>query len=98
MAFDLDDLIKGTITITDDQPIEISPSVIAYPNPTLDRITITGLTSSDTQYQIINSAGTGFDPVVVNENTLDLSSYPAGVYFIRVHAKDFVNTLKVVKQ
>jgi hypothetical protein len=98
MAFDLDDLIKGTITITDDQPREISPSVIAYPNPTLDRITITGLTSSDTQYHIINNAGTGFDPVIVNENTIDLSSYPAGVYFIRVHAKDFVNTLKVVKQ
>lgn len=98
MAFGLDDLIKGTITISDDQPREISPSVIAYPNPALDRITITGLTSSNTQYHIINSAGAGFDPVNINENTLDLSAYPAGVYFIRVHAKDFVNTLKVVKQ
>jgi hypothetical protein len=71
-----------------------------YPNPTAKATTITGLNSNNV-ITVFNTIG----QVVLNEkaaadtHTIDLSTFPAGTYLVRVtDGGNSVKTLKVVKQ
>lgn len=71
--------------------LSVTPSVNIFPNPVSDFITIAGLQAGKT-VRIYDISGSLL--LTTSESTIDLSSYPKGMYLVRVGNK----TAKVVKK
>jgi hypothetical protein len=65
-----------------------------YPNPTTGKIKITG--GGFSQAEVMNETGTVVH--TVTSASLDLSSLPAGVYYIRIHADAGLAVKKILLQ
>jgi len=73
---------------------------IAYPNPTQDKLTIkTKNLSTDAKVEISNSLGQFiYRGTIAEENTIDLSSFSQGLYFVKVMDGNKTQTKKIVKK
>jgi hypothetical protein len=71
--------------------------VSVYPNPTTDKIHITGVTDITT-VEVTNMSGQLVVKPTSNLETLDMSSLQTGLYFVKVQTKDAQKTIKVVKK
>lgn len=91
-------------------PREVSPitgisengttPVSVYPNPTADNVTLT-ISSAATTVSVYNVMGTlvSTQSVSCGTNTVNMSSMPAGVYFLLItNGNETVGTVKVVRQ
>lgn len=86
------DLTLSTLTIS-------SPSfanVMVYPNPANDLIHI--LHATDCHVQILDVTGMLIEEVDLNQSSLDISGYAAGVYVVRLSKDGEVGYVKFVKQ
>ena len=75
-------------------------TVSVYPNPTADNVTLT-IDGEATTVSVYNVMGTlvSTQSVSYGANTVNLSSMPAGVYFLRItNGNEAVGTVKVVRQ
>jgi hypothetical protein len=97
LAFDLDELKKGSQSVNTSEPIEVGREVVVYPNPTRDKFQIKGV-NDIINVHIFDHQGKGYPVPSDNYEEIDIESYPAGVYFIKIETKDSYKTLKVVKQ
>jgi len=59
-------------------------SIVLYPNPTIDQISIKGV--DDVQIEIMNATGQTLISTNQNNN-IDVSSLPAGLYFCRIEGQ-----------
>lgn len=93
------EFVKGIDKIIVDQVLSTQKitqkTVKFYPNPTVNQLFIE--TDFATQAQLLDITGRLLQTLVLNNgvNTIDLSTYPAGIYFVQ--SPDF-KTLKVVKK
>ena len=75
-------------------------NVSVYPNPTADNVTLT-IGGEATTVSVYNVMGTlvSTQSVSYGANTVNMSSMPAGVYFLRItNGNEAVGTVKVVRQ
>jgi photosystem II stability/assembly factor-like uncharacterized protein len=83
-----------------DQPVSIfeneSIDIYLYPNPTKDIIHIKSKTPSD--YSILTSVGNQIESGRTSspEQTINLSNYPRGIYFVKITQGDKVSTKKII--
>ncbi|HYC84442.1 MAG TPA: T9SS type A sorting domain-containing protein [Chryseosolibacter sp.] len=92
--------MQATSISNEDDP-ETSSSITAYPNPVEDKITILlNNLSPDTKVSLIQSSGITLkeERPVRLDHTIDMSSMPAGLYFIRVSDVNTRSTIKVLKR
>ncbi|WP_298516773.1 T9SS type A sorting domain-containing protein [uncultured Kordia sp.] len=71
--------------------------VSVYPNPTTDKIHITGV-SDITAVEITNLNGQLVLNPTTNLETIDISRLQTGVYFVKVQTKNAQKTIKVIKK
>jgi len=76
-------------------------SIQIYPNPVLNKFTISGKLNLF-QIEVINPSGKVFQTIdnAVNQYTLDVSDLPSGQYFIRVLSKNnnLLQTQQIIKE
>lgn len=87
------EVCKTNLTVAIDEANK-SNSFTAYPNPT------TGIVNFDKNYQLLevyNLLGTKLLSIS-NKQQLDISSYPIGIYFIKVLDDEVEEMVKVVKR
>lgn len=75
-------------------------TVSVYPNPTADNVTLT-IGGEATTVSVYNVMGTlvSTQSVSYGANTVNMSTMPAGVYFLRItNGNEAVGTVKVVRQ
>ena len=82
----------------DDYPLD--NSVTVYPNPTTGMVQIQNTEFLIQKVEVYDTYGKLLNVVNVNDNTaaIDLTSYAAGTYFVRVMTDRGVVTKRVVKQ
>lgn len=74
--------------------------VRCYPNPARDILTVENTTGKEIRMKIVNSIG---EPVFQGHSdatpiSLDLSTFPAGMYMIRIEGEDWITQKKVIKE
>lgn len=72
------------------------PSIILYPNPTNGEITIESETAIGEQYKIIDNLGKIIKEGVLNNNTVNVSDFPKGIYIFTL--PKLKQTYKIIKQ
>lgn len=83
-------------------PTSVDPStskvVSAYPNPTTDIVTIE--VTQNATAQVLNANGQLLQTVTLlnGENSIDLSSYNVGIYFVNIQTNDSVEVVKIIKK
>jgi len=97
LAFDLDDLIKGSTTVSTSDPIDIGNHVVVYPNPTLDKLYIKGV-DDIRNIEIYDDQGRILPINSSTNDMIDLEHYPTGVYFVKITTNDSQKILKVIKK
>lgn len=75
---------------------ELSQKVIIYPNPSRDRINIR--VDYAQLNQVIIQSIEGKEMIKSTSNTIDVSHFPAGAYFVRVITDKGVSTQKLIKE
>ena len=81
-----------------------SADLIAYPNPTTDRVSINLPAEKLYGHKIIKSNGVVIDdlqfthPDIVDKYVIDMSYYPSGIYIVALRLESGWTTVKVVKQ
>ena len=73
-----------------------STTIQVYPNPTRSLITIES-TAPVTEIRVYNGIGTQVY-TTKDSNTIDMSSYSSGIYFIKINSGNRVTNKKIVKQ
>jgi len=71
-----------------------------YPNPSTGKITITGGDLQGTKHVVYNGQGQAINPSFNYDGeslTYDLSSYPSGIYYVRMEKNGIVWSQKVIK-
>ena len=91
----------STVSFTTSSTVGLNePKIInlsVYPNPANDQVTITGETEGTVT--LINTNGQVLTSIdLENQNTLDLSSYESGVYFINYVSEHKTGNVKVIKE
>lgn len=93
--------VKSCLTSVDDQ--DLHSKIIIYPNPTSDLITIDGNISdkNNLKIEVLNYLGHKIPITLIKEKNLiqiDLTTYPKGVYLIKLSSSSKSQIYKVVKQ
>ncbi len=71
--------------------------IIAYPNPTQDLVTLSGINIEQQTAKLYTVAGQAHDVQIVN-NQMDIAHLPSGIYFLKLTTGDAVQiTLKITK-
>ena len=91
-VYDINDYNVGdtvTFTFTHVSSVGVGENVLAdltiYPNPATDAVTIGNISPEITQLQVMNVVGEVVKNISLtgkNTETLDVSDYPAGIYFV----------------
>jgi hypothetical protein len=68
-----------------------------FPNPTSGKITITGDISSYTSYSVKSIEGKAVQEGTLNNNEIDLSSLPVGIYTVKIESKEKSFVKEVIK-
>ncbi|NME66739.1 PKD domain-containing protein [Flammeovirga aprica] len=85
-----------------EEPTSVDPSsaitLNVYPNPTTSNINVE--VTQNATAQVMNSNGQVLQTVTLlkGNNTIDLSTYNFGIYFISVQSEDAVEVVKVMKK
>ena len=69
-----------------------------YPNPTLSEITIVDIAGSTIQIHDMLGKIMMSKRILTNNETVDLSSFSQGVYFMQIFNLDDVKIVKIIKQ
>lgn len=74
-------------------------SIKLYPNPTKSIININGIDTID-KVEISSSLGQQIGVILINatQSQIDLSSYAAGIYFVKVYTEKGSTSYKIVKE
>lgn len=84
-------LATSTITLQDE-----APNLRVYPNPTMDQVAIELQNyQGEHQIEVYNTAGQRL--VTTTQNTVDLRTYPEGVYLLSVRYENEVKQVRVIK-
>ena len=83
----------ATLSTSSEELIHVS----VYPNPTTDKIHITGVTDI-TAVEVSNINGQLVAKPILNLETIDMSNLQTGVYFVKVQTKDAQKIIKIVKK
>jgi hypothetical protein len=77
----------------------IITKIVAYPNPTVDQINITGLTNNS-QVFIYNLSGQMLFNKTTSDNifTFNMSRFPTGMYIVLVKTQKETKSLKIIKR
>lgn len=77
----------------------IRPNLVVYPSPADDHITIVTGSNKPQQASIYSIDGRCMMQVTVNlESTVDISSLPQGIYFVRIQDIAGIRTAKIIKK
>ena len=71
-------------------------TISVFPNPTSGLVAIKGL-SSDSKLKLTDTVGRQLS-VVIQSNTIDLSSFTNGIYFLSIESTKGTTTFKLVRQ
>ena len=84
--------------ITANSSLKENITVNIYPNPTTNKVNITG--NNILQIDILNNSGQTIKTIAnpSTNNTVDLHNYPPGTYLVKVNANNKNSIHKVVKQ
>jgi len=96
----VDEISLGYATGTDG-PNTVLRGFEVFPNPTNGLGTVIGLPEEPTSILVYSSLGALIQDVQLNqsaENKIDLSPYPAGVYFVQVYTGNTILIQKLIKQ
>lgn len=78
-----------------------APEISLYPNPTASRVTVDA-TADMTHVELYDNDGRRMEQYTVGADkrilTIDLSRYPAGIYYVRVYTPKQIDIKKVIKQ
>lgn len=77
-----------------------SPEFRIYPNPTSGKFQLAGPGINESKLEVVLYTGTG-RKILARKNTpeIDLSHFPAGIYFVRVlYQREYLYFLKIVKR
>ena len=82
--------------------IGINLKCAAYPNPTIDNVTLTieDNASSNLSYDLFDFQGKkiGSDQVTSENTVIDMSELPSAIYFLKVaHNNSVIKTFKIIK-
>lgn len=71
-----------------------------YPNPTIDRWTITSADALISTIEVVDYQGKKVESIQVNANqsTVDGSNYSSGLYFIKIYAEGSFSTQQLIKK
>ena len=73
-----------------------------YPNPAINELVITGNFSGETQLQIVDLTGKCVQQMICtsnsNEQLLDVSSLPSGMYYITIKNTNSIQTIQFIHQ
>jgi len=93
-----DELLPGVTSISGS---EAGVGLQAFPNPTLDRLTVRWAAPRVDQVELLDSQGRLLQrhtPGLAQAMELSLADQPAGMYLLRVQAGEQISTLRVVRQ
>ncbi len=78
----------------------IAPELMAYPNPTTQKVFISGNINTHYSIRVINTMGETLWNGVIEEKdySLSLSGYPAGLYILEIKSGDNFHRIKILKQ
>ena len=71
-----------------------------YPNPSNDKFTIAGGDIQGAKHMVYNGQGQAINPLFINNGeslTYDLSSFPSGIYYVRMEKNGIVWSQKIIK-
>ena len=78
--------------------IEVQETINVYPNPTFGVVYFEHLETLDVKsIKVFNSSGVLIDEAE-NTNSIDLSGFIRGIYFIQFYSQSIVSTHKIIKQ
>ena len=92
--------INGVIQSVQQLASENLPGVSAYPNPVKNELTIEGVHINQLSLKDLNGKiiVQNSDLPGVNSHTLNMSSFPSGIYFLEILTDEGFVTLKVIKE
>lgn len=75
-----------------------SPDIRVFPNPTKDELYLSGLTQKVYRVEIMNALGTTLlSKSVSAQETINISEFPNGTYFIKIYSGDKPTIRKFIK-
>lgn len=98
-----DSIVTLMLTINPRLEIEETPvqnQIKVYPNPTTSRVTVEA-TEAMSHVELYDNHGRRLESYNThnsNDITIDVSHYPAGAYYLRVHTADNVTIQKLIKK
>jgi len=78
-----------------------SENIKVFPNPTQDKIWLSGNLQNLSVYQLIDAQGKiilSNSPKVHKDFSLDLGKFPEGLYFLKLYSNKKVVYKKIIKQ
>ncbi len=76
--------LEDIVTVLNTEDVRLSSSVVISPNPVSDILTIKGLKNFE-RITVINSVGQAIG--IFNQNTIEVSHLPSGLYFLQIENK-----------
>ena len=104
VAANLREGVQQTYTIDElriDGVQALAFDVSVYPNPTVDRITVSlGVETSDVRYELYSIDGKLMQKgtILGNEQNIEMRDYAAGSYVLRLAAGQSANSYRIVKK
>lgn len=98
-----DSIVTLMLTINPRLEIEETPvqnQIKVYPNPTTSRVTVEA-TEAMSHVELYDNHGRRLESYNThnsNDITIDVSHYPAGAYYLRVHTADNITIQKLIKK
>lgn len=90
-----------TIQVSEDCQVELLSNksnslsnFIIHPNPSSDRITISGIDDENYTMKIYNVQGQFVNEISSNTKSIDVSSFPSGIYFIKIQKENDITVIK----
>ncbi|MBL0012919.1 MAG: T9SS type A sorting domain-containing protein [Flavobacterium sp.] len=75
----------------------LDDSITVFPNPTASRITINCNTNIKS-LELFDTQGRILQTVLGNQNNLDISSKPKGIYFLKINTEKGSKVEKIIKE
>ena len=97
---------EETVVLSKDDPMQYlslnntaEVNFTVSPNPSTDKVTITGEFSSDASYSIVNQNGQVLSSSALNNGTtIDISSFANGMYFLNINSNGNTTSKTIVKK
>lgn len=100
------DIAIDDVSIRDALPVGIEnhfanqPSILVFPNPVNEQLSLDLGTASSAQIQFLNVSGKLVmeKQIIESKSTLDVAHLSSGIYFIRIQTKNELFTKKLIKK